>query len=185
MQMKELIETIHIGLGARHGDRLANLRSALEQLSRRRMSIERVSPVYETEPIDLPGDETLLNAAAALRTALTPRQVLDACLEVERLLGRQRSGEPAGGPDPGPRPIDLDLLLYGGRVVTADGMTIPHPRLHLRRFVLAPLAEIAPSAIHPVLGVDIQTLSARCEDEAAVRRIAPPSALWPPRGGGK
>jgi len=182
MQSNDFSETVHIGLGARHGDRLRNLTRALELLSERGLTIVRVSSVYETEPVDLPGDGMLLNAAAALRTSLSPRRVLDACLDVELVLGRRRSGSAAGAPDPGRRPIDLDLLLYGDRVVASEGMEVPHPRMHLRRFVLAPLAEIAARTLHPGLGVDIGTLNARCGGEAGVRRIALPAALWPPPG---
>lgn len=182
MHPNDFDETVHIGLGARHGDRLRNLTRGLQLLSERGLTVVRVSSVYETEPIDLPGDRTLLNAAAALRTSLAPRRVLDACLEVERILGRRRPGSAAGAPDPGRRPIDLDLLLYGDRVVISEGMEIPHPRMHLRRFVLAPLAEIASRTVHPGLGVEIGILNARCADRAGVRRIAPAAALWPPAG---
>jgi len=183
MLRKDLHEVVHVGVGARDGDRLSNLTRALELLSGRGVTIEAVSSVYETEPVDLPGDTPLLNGAASLRTTLDPGEMLAACLEVERVLGRRRLSGTGGGPDTGPRPIDLDLLLCGARVLESEGLTVPHPRLHLRRFVLVPLAEIAPSAVHPVLGTDILSLSERCPDTARVVRSAPPAAWWPSRKG--
>jgi 2-amino-4-hydroxy-6-hydroxymethyldihydropteridine diphosphokinase len=95
------------------------------------------------------------------------------CLRTEEALGRPRSR-----PRDGPRPIDLDILFAGDALIERDGLRVPHPRLHLRRFVLEPLAEIAADFRHPVLRVDVATLLDRCEDMAWVRRVASPGAWW-------
>ena len=145
--------------------------------------------MYETEPVDLPGDRTVLNAAIEAATDLPPTELLAACLDVERALGRRRPQRPEISSrktpqvDPGPRPLDLDILLFDDLVIATPALVIPHPRLHLRRFVLAPLAEIAPHLRHPVLGVDVAALLARCADSAWVRAAFPPEAWWPTPGG--
>jgi len=179
-----LSHRIYLAAGSRDGDRLANMSGALSALGRLGVSIERVSAVYETEPVDLPGERPLLNAAVGASTELPPSELLAACLEVEQALGRRRSrrmAAPAGSPrraDQGPRPLDLDILFYDDLVIETPDLVIPHPRLHTRRFVLAPLAEIAPDLLHPVLEADIATLLARCADSAWVRLAFPPGAWW-------
>ena len=103
-----------------------------------------MSQVRETEPVGLLDQPRFLNAAARLGTTLTARQLLDELLAVERELGRTRAG-----PRWGPRTIDLDLLLYGGETIDEPGLTVPHPRMHERRFVLEPLADLDPSLVIP------------------------------------
>lgn len=105
-----------------------------------------MSRVHETEPLGKKDQPKYLNQVFAVETTLPPRELLDALLQVEKSLGRERSGEKWG-----PRFIDLDLVLYGDRVIDEPGLTVPHPHMHERRFVLAPLSEIAPDAVHPVL----------------------------------
>ena len=109
------------------------------------------------EEVYVATDDGMGNAAARLRTVLDPRRLLEVCLAIEADHGRDRRREERGGP----RRLDLDLLLYDDRIIDEPGLTVPHPRLHERSFVLGPLAEIAESVIHPVLGVSIECLRAR------------------------
>ena len=136
----------YVGLGSNLGDREATLRRALELLGER-VVVVAVSSFRETEPWGYGDQPLFLNAAAAVDTELGSRELLDALLEVERALGRTRDG-----PRYGPRTIDLDLLLYGDEVVDQPGLTVPHPRLHERRFVLEPLAELEPGLTVPGRG---------------------------------
>ncbi len=124
----------YVGLGANLGDREAAIRAAAGRIGARRLS-----SIRETEPWGYEAQPRFLNAVAEVETELEPRPFLDRLLAVERELGRVRAG-----PRYGPRTIDLDLLLYGDRVVDEPGLRVPHPRLHERRFVLEPLAELAP-----------------------------------------
>jgi 2-amino-4-hydroxy-6-hydroxymethyldihydropteridine diphosphokinase len=129
---------VYIGLGSNLGDREATIRRALEVLEAdAAIEVVGVSSLKETDPVGLEQQPRFLNGAAALRTDLAPRALLERMLAVERQLGRDRSG-----PRFGPRTIDLDLLLYGDRRVDLPGLQVPHPRLAERRFVLEPLAEL-------------------------------------------
>jgi 2-amino-4-hydroxy-6-hydroxymethyldihydropteridine diphosphokinase len=128
----------YIGLGSNLGDREGTIRRALELLqSHANVEVEAVSSLRETDPVDYTDQPKFLNGAAALRTELAPRALLERLQEVEQKLGRDRSG-----PRFGPRTIDLDLLLYGTEQIDENGLEIPHPRLTERRFVLEPLAEL-------------------------------------------
>lgn len=113
-----------------------------------------MSSVHETEPLGQKGQQKYLNQVFAVETSLEPRAFLEALLQVEQSLGRRRTP----GEKWGPRFIDLDLLLHGDSVVQEEGLTVPHPRMHERRFVLAPLAELAPDALHPVLKKTVREL---------------------------
>jgi 2-amino-4-hydroxy-6-hydroxymethyldihydropteridine diphosphokinase len=138
----------YIGLGSNLGDREAMLKRALDELAARQgIRVVRVSSTRETSPVGLLDQPNFLNAAAEIETTLSPRAVLDQLLDVERALGRTRTG-----PRFGPRTIDLDLLLYGDSVVDEPGLTVPHPRLHERRFALEPLAELDPAIPVPARG---------------------------------
>jgi 2-amino-4-hydroxy-6-hydroxymethyldihydropteridine diphosphokinase len=129
-----------IGLGANLGDREATLRQALDLLAAEPgVELRAVSTFRETDPVGYLNQPRFLNAAAELETTLSPRELLDRMLAVERALGRERTG-----PRFGPRTIDLDLLLYGDETIDAPGLQVPHPRLHERRFALEPLAELDP-----------------------------------------
>ncbi len=138
----------YVGLGSNLGDREALLRAALEQLAAEPgVELVSVSGFRETEPVGLLDQPRFLNAAAAVETALAPRALLERLLGIERRLGRERSG-----PRFGPRTIDLDLLLYGQEQLDEPGLTVPHPRLHERAFVLEPLAELEPELVVPGRG---------------------------------
>ena len=150
----------YIGLGANLGDREATIRRAVEVLAADpEIEVAAVSSLRETDPVGYADQPPFLNGAAVLDTELSPRALLDRLLAVERGLGRVR-GE---GPRYGPRAIDLDLLLYGDRIVDEPGLTVPHPRLAERRFALEPLHELAPGlrlpdgrALRDLLGARLQ-----------------------------
>ena len=135
----------YVGLGANLGEREVALRAALAALDATAgIDVAAVSTFRESDPVGYLDQPRFLNAAAALETTLAPRELLDALLEVERSLGRTREG-----PRFGPRTIDLDLLLYGDESLDEPGLTVPHPRLHERAFVLEPLAELDPGLVVP------------------------------------
>ena len=122
----------------------------------------RRSSLYRTEPVGFTEQDWFVNTVVEIRTVLTPRELLKALREVEDGMGRVR------GPKWGPRLIDLDILLYGQEVIEEEGLVIPHPLLHKRRFALGPLCEIASYAIHPAFGVSISGLMDRLDDESRI-----------------
>lgn len=136
-------KTVYLSLGSNVGDREANLREALTRLAHLG-EVGAVSSYYETEPVDFLAQPWFLNCVAALSTERMPRQLLASLQKIEQEMGRKRSVPK------GPRVIDLDILLFGSSVVDTPQLTIPHPAMHERRFVLEPLAEIAPDVRHPV-----------------------------------
>lgn len=160
-----------VGLGSNLGDRAANLAEALQRLSRRGIEVLRASSVYETEPVDYPDQPWFLNQVAEIdHGALDPRALLKSLLEIEREMGRQRTIAA------GPRVIDIDLLLCGSLIVNGGGvgdLILPHPRLHLRRFVLEPLCELASDLVHPVLGKTCAELLREVQSTARVRLYTP------------
>jgi 2-amino-4-hydroxy-6-hydroxymethyldihydropteridine diphosphokinase len=155
-----------IGLGSNLGDRLANLERALSVLQDLGLESLKRSSVYATEAIEVVDQEEFLNQVVGFRTRTPPEGLLDLCLAVERAMGRVRDR------DKGPRLIDLDLLLAGDDIRAGASIQVPHPRLHLRRFVLVPLVEIAPFARHPVLGRLAHQLLETCPDRSRVMRIS-------------
>ena len=137
--------TAYIGLGSNLGDREKTLRGALDALREHEgIEVTAVSRFHETEPIG-PPQGRYLNAVAELRTTLGPRELLGALQEIEDRFGRERAVHW------GPRTLDLDLLLYGDVIINEPDLQVPHPHMHERLFVLEPLCEIAPQAIHPIL----------------------------------
>jgi 2-amino-4-hydroxy-6-hydroxymethyldihydropteridine diphosphokinase len=145
--------TAYVGLGANLGEPAETLRAALDELdSRADVSVRAVSEFHETEPVGGPPQPNYVNAAAELRTRLSPRGLLELLHEVEDRFGRER------GVRNGPRTLDLDLLLYEQVRVTCPALKLPHPRMHARRFVLEPLSEIAPEAEHPVLKLTVMEM---------------------------
>ncbi len=142
---------VYLSLGSNVGDRAENLRTAILRLGRLG-KVAAVSSFYETEPVELTAQPWFLNCALELDTEKMPRQLINGVLAIEQEMGRRR------GQKKGPRNIDIDILLFGNSVVEARGLTIPHPAMHERRFVLEPLAEIAPDARHPALKRSIREL---------------------------
>lgn len=154
--------SVFIGLGSNLGDREETVRRALDLLAERGFVLECRSDLYLTEPVDGPPQDWFLNAVARGRTALTPEALLGACQEVESRLGRVRTVRN------GPRTIDLDLLCYGSLVRDEPALTLPHPRMHERRFVLVPLCDVGPEYVHPRLGRTFGALLATCPDSSRV-----------------
>jgi len=155
--------TAYLGLGTNLDDRWANLREALRLLaSEPGLRLLRCSQVYETEPWGVTEQPRFLNCVAQVASTLGPESLLARCQAVEQEVGR------VPGPRWGPRLIDVDILLYGAQVVELPHLEIPHPRLHLRAFALIPLAELAPSVVHPVLGRNIGELSQAAEGRDGV-----------------
>lgn len=152
-----------IGVGCNIGDPAARCREAFCCLSQASgIRVLRQSSLYRTEPVGFEKQDWFINAVAEIRTVLTPHELLRATQAIEDKMGRIR------GPRWGPRIIDLDILLYGQEVINDDDLGIPHPELHKRRFILEPLCEIAPYAIHPVFGVSVRGLTERLDDHSSV-----------------
>jgi len=156
---------VYLSLGSNIVDRAANLHSAIEELSRFG-KIAAVSSFYETEPVEFTKQPWFLNCAVSLDTEKTPGQLLRALLEIERTMGRLRTQQK------GPRKIDIDILLFGDSSVNTATLTIPHPAMHERRFVLEPLAEIAPDARHPLLNKTVRELRDSLPAGQTVRRVS-------------
>lgn len=154
--------TAYLALGANLGDRRHNIEAAVEMLrATASVRVMKVSSLLETQAVGGPGDSPpFLNAAAQIETDLPPADLLERLLEIERRLGRQRREKW------GPRLIDLDLLLYDDQIIDRPNLKIPHPLMHRRRFVLQPLAEIAPGAIHPVLRISVAEMLERLPDRS-------------------
>ncbi|MFT5441838.1 MAG: 2-amino-4-hydroxy-6-hydroxymethyldihydropteridine diphosphokinase [Myxococcota bacterium] len=157
----------YIGLGANIGDREGALRFAVEALGRRQsVEVEAFSRLYETDAVG-PGEQSAyLNAAAALACELAPRELLETLLAIELEAGRDRSAEALRW---GPRTLDLDLLFYGDQCIEEPGLSLPHPRLHERAFVLEPMCDLAPNFVHPGQGIAIAALASRVRNTQAVR----------------
>jgi 2-amino-4-hydroxy-6-hydroxymethyldihydropteridine diphosphokinase len=158
-----MVESL-IALGTNLGDREENLRRAVRAIG----ALGRVSctsSVFETEPMYLERQGPFLNCVICLETDLAPRALLDALRAIEAEMGRER------GVRYGPRTIDLDILFYGGEVVSEEGLEIPHPRIAERRFVLAPLSEVRPRLVHPVLGKTVSELASSLVSERKVVRV--------------
>ncbi len=154
-----------IGLGSNLGDRSGNLARAIQGLKSRGLDTALCSSDYRTDPVEVIDQEEFINKVVGCETDLAPERILEACLAVEERMGRVRTR------DKGPRVIDLDVLLCGSDIRCMESLKVPHPKMHLRRFVLVPLVEISPAAWHPILKTTAVRLLESCPDRSRVERL--------------
>src|SRR5438874_3631276 len=154
---------VYLSLGSNIGDREANLHTAISKLGEIGIVVA-VSPFYETEPVELTAQPWFLNCAVKFETEKMPRQLISGILNLEQSMGRQRKQQK------GPRTIDIDILLFGSSIIEIPSLTVPHPSLHQRRFVLEPMAEIAGDARHPVFKRTMRELRDALPAGQTVRR---------------
>jgi 2-amino-4-hydroxy-6-hydroxymethyldihydropteridine diphosphokinase len=155
--------TVYLGLGSNVGSREGNLRQALKFLNGHADAVQEVSPVYETDPVGFADQESFLNCVCRFETELKPKDLLSTIKGIEGLVGRTPTF-----PN-GPREIDIDILLYGDVVMASELLTIPHPRMAERAFVLVPLADIAPDVAHSVSGQTVAELLTAVDGIEGVR----------------
>jgi 2-amino-4-hydroxy-6-hydroxymethyldihydropteridine diphosphokinase len=172
--------TAYISLGSNLGDRAGNLLLAVRGLMEASFDVTKLSGIYETEPVGVEGHDNFLNMVAEVRVAgITPSQVMARMLRIEYLLGRKDKFLKK------PRTADLDLLFYADAVQENSFVTLPHPRLHLRKFILVPMCEIAPGFVHPVFEKNMQELLGELDDEKDVKRWNPNTASDRTRSNGE
>jgi len=158
------LATVYVSLGSNLGDRLQYLKGAIGRIEEaEKISIKKLSAVYETQPVGYENQGWFLNLVLEVETSLDPLSLLDHLLSIEDQLGRKREEKW------GPRSIDVDILLYNNQVVDSERLTIPHPRMHKRKFVLILLAQIAPQLLHPLLKKSMSELIENCEDKSVVK----------------
>lgn len=158
------MDNVFISLGSNIGDRIGYCRKAIESM-REFSEIVEVSSLYETEPVGKEDQPNFINCAVQIRTELSPHQLLTKLNMIEETLGRVRDEKW------GPRTIDLDIIFYNELVINDSDLTIPHPRAHLRRFVLDPIYEISPDYLHPMLNQTVSVLIKECKDKKQVVRL--------------
>lgn len=163
--------TVYLALGANLGNRKLNLKQAIELLSEK-VDIDRVSPIYETDPVGYTEQPLFLNLVLGGSTGMKPKELLKFCKDIESKLGRIPSFQSA------PRPIDIDILFYDNEVVKSPELVIPHPRLTTRAFVLVPLNEIAPELLHPANGRAIKHLVKDLGDITELHRWGEAEEIW-------
>jgi len=159
------MEPVYLALGTNVGNREENLREAVRLLRQAGIVIKRVSSIYETEPVDYHDQDWFLNSALEAATGLPPQELLARMREIEVAMGSKKPFAK------GPRLIDLDILLYGDRTIETPDLEVPHPRMLERRFVLVPLAEIAPTYRHPSWKGTVAELLAKTPDRSEVRKF--------------
>lgn len=157
-------QLVYLSLGSNIGDREAQLQNAIARLGAAGRVVA-VSSFYETEPVEFTQQPRFLNCAIALETSKTPQQLMTAILRIEEEMGRLRVRKK------GPRSIDIDIVLFGDAIVDSEDLTIPHPAMHQRRFVLDPLTEIAPDVLHPVLKKTVRELRDALPAGPTVRKL--------------
>lgn len=156
---------MYLSLGSNVGDRAGNLREAIAALDVAAVRVQKVSSIYETEPVDLRKQPWFLNCVVEAQTDLAPLDLLRALHAIEARMGSKKRVAK------GPRPIDLDILLMGEEMIDTPELQVPHPRMHLRRFVLVPLAEIAPQLRHPFSRLTAEAMLTRTIDHSQVRKL--------------
>jgi len=161
-------QTVYISVGSNTGDKLANCRKGIAAVAgHTKMALAATARFYKTAPMDYTDQDWFVNTAISITTTLSPKILLQALHAVQREIGRTKTTIRFG-----PRVLDLDILFYGDQIVASENLTIPHPRMHQRRFVLQPLCDLAPDWIHPVLKKDMQTLLLALEpDTQPVERL--------------
>lgn len=158
-------QKVYLSLGSNLGDRARNLREAIAAVRNAGIDVTRISSLYETEPVDYLDQPWFLNLAAEAETQLAPAALLQALRGIETQMGSKKLTAK------GPRLIDMDILLYGDEVIDTPELQVPHPSMHLRRFVLEPLAEIAPNVRHPISGLNVSEMLAQTPDKSVVRKL--------------
>lgn len=166
------MESVYLALGTNVGNREENLREAVRLLRQAGIVIKRVSSIYETEPVDYRDQDWFLNSALEAATELPPQELLARMREIEVAMGSKKPFAK------GPRLIDLDILLYGDSTIGTPDLEVPHPRMLERRFVLVPLAEIAPTYRHPCWKGTVAELLAKTPDRSEVRKFRHQDEPW-------
>lgn len=166
--MESEITTVYVGLGSNLGDRAGNLLLAVRGLMEASFMVNKLSPIYETEPVGIESEARFLNMVAEICVKnVSATQMMARILRIEYLLGRTHKNLKK------PRTVDLDILFFGDTQMDTEFLILPHPRLHLRRFVLKPLSKIAPNFVHPVLKKEIADILAEIDDPSEVKRWKP------------
>ncbi|MEW5807388.1 MAG: 2-amino-4-hydroxy-6-hydroxymethyldihydropteridine diphosphokinase [Acidobacteriota bacterium] len=163
---KSQIPLCYLSLGSNLGDRLRNLQRGIRLLQGKGLVIRSLSSIYETEPVGMAGVCDYYNLVMEVETSLQPEDLLSTCLQIESEMGRIRDKDRKKS-----RTFDADIIFYGDLVLKTERLTIPHPRMHQRKFVLVPLAEIAPYIIHPVFKKNVRLLIDECQDACMVRKL--------------
>ena len=166
--INKIMNKVFLSLGSNLGNRILNLQKAVKTISEQVGDIEAVGALYETEPWGFETNNWFVNTAIELETGLNPEELLKKCMCIENKLGRKRNISEAGYSS---RPIDIDILFFGNEIINLPNLIIPHEHLHKRKFVLAPLNDIARELIHPIVKQSIQNLLENCPDAMGLKKM--------------
>ena len=184
-ELRLALSTVYISIGSNLGNRLKYIREAIRRIEQSKdIKISRASSVYETQPAEYKDQPWFLNMVLELGTSVEPLNLLELLLDIENQMGRTRpegSSRRKRNQKYGPRNIDLDLLLYDDLVLNSDKLTLPHPRMHERGFVLVPLAEISPQVVHPLLKKNVEKLLENLTTDSAFEKYEFEVRLYPER----